>query len=129
LILPPVVAILNYLAETWEIFQTNFQPGQVQQHHFNYQACKEAEMSYSLDEETGIEDGRELDLEMLREDLMAELEAINQYQEHIETLEDEEAIRVLEHIRDDEKEHVAELVKLIQTLDPIQAEKFTKGTL
>jgi len=86
-------------------------------------------MSYSFDEETGIENGRELDLEMLREDLMAELEAINQYQEHIETLEDEEAIRVLEHIRDDEKEHVAELLKLIQMLDPVQAEKFKKETL
>jgi rubrerythrin len=86
-------------------------------------------MSYSFDEETGIEDERELDLEMLREDLVAELEAINQYQEHIEALEDEEAIRVLEHIRDDEKEHVAELVKLIQKLDPVQKEKFTKEML
>jgi hypothetical protein len=78
--------------------------------HFGYQAFKEAEMSYPFDEETGIEDERELDLEMLREDLVAELQAINQYQEHIEALEDEEAIRVLEHIRDDEKEHVAELL-------------------
>jgi len=86
-------------------------------------------MSYPFDEETGIENGRELDLEMLREDLMSELQAINQYQEHIETLEDEEAIRVLEHIRDDEKEHVAELFKLIKTLDPVQAEKFTKEIL
>lgn len=86
-------------------------------------------MSYSFDEETNIEDGIELDLEMLREDLIAELEAINQYQEHIEVLENEEAIRILEHIRDDEKEHVAELTKLIQTLDPVQAEKFTKEIL
>ncbi|MFC2050148.1 rubrerythrin [Chloroflexota bacterium] len=86
-------------------------------------------MSYSFDEETGIEDGRELDLETLREGLITELQAINQYQEHIDTLEDEEAIRVLEHIRDDEKEHVSKLVKLIQKLDPVQAEKFTKGIL
>ncbi len=86
-------------------------------------------MSYPFDEETGIKDGRELDLEMLREDLIAELQAINQYQEHIEALEDEEAIRVLEHIRNDEKEHVAELIKLIQMLDPVQAEKFSKGIL
>ena len=86
-------------------------------------------MSYSFDAETGIENERELDLEMLREDLVAELQAINQYQEHIDTLEDEEAIKTLEHIRDDEKEHVAELVRLIQKLDPIQAEKFTKGIL
>ncbi len=86
-------------------------------------------MSYSFDEENSIEGERELDLEMLREDLIAELQAINQYQEHIESLEDEEAIRVLEHIRDDEKEHVAELVRLLQMLDPVQAEKFTKKIL
>ena len=86
-------------------------------------------MSYAFDEETGIENGRELDLEMLREDLIAELQAINQYQEHIEALEDDEAIRILEHIRDNEKEHVAELIKLIQMLDPVQAEKLTKGIL
>jgi len=87
-------------------------------------------MSYPFEEEgNDIDNDIELDLEMLREDLMAELEAINQYQEHIETLENEEAIGVLEHIRDDEKEHVAELVKLIQQLDPIQAEKFRKEML
>ena len=87
-------------------------------------------MNYPFDkEDNDIEDGTEVDLEMLREDLMAELQAVNQYQEHIETLEDEDAISVLEHIRDDEKEHVAELVKLIQRLDPVQAEKFTKETL
>jgi rubrerythrin len=86
-------------------------------------------MSYSFDKEAGIEDGRELDLEMIREDLVAELQAINQYQEHIESLDDEEAVRVLKHIRDDEKEHVAELFKLIQALDPVQSEKFTKEIL
>jgi rubrerythrin len=86
-------------------------------------------MSYSFDKEAGIEDGRELDLEMIREDLVAELQAINQYQEHIEAFDDEEAVRVLEHIRDDEKEHVAELFKIIQALDPVQAEKFTKEVL
>ncbi len=66
----------------------------------------------------------EVDVEMLREDLIGELQAINQYDEHIDLLEDEEAKRILEHIRDDEKEHVAELFALIQRLDPIQAEKF-----
>jgi len=87
-------------------------------------------MSYPFDEETNdIDSDIELDLEMLREDLVGELEAINQYQEHIETLENEDAIGVLEHIRDDEKEHVAELVKLIQQLDSVQAEKFKKEML
>ena len=72
---------------------------------------------------------REIDLEMLREDLIGELEAINKYQEHIDSMDNEEAIRVLEHIRDDEKEHFAELTKLIQKLDATQNEKFKKEGL
>lgn len=68
-------------------------------------------------------------LEMLREDLIGELQAINQYQEHIDSMDDEESVKVLEHIRDDEKEHVAELTKLIQKLDPIQAEMFKREGL
>ena len=40
------------------------------------------------------EEAPELDLEMLREDLIDELQAINQYQEHIDTLDDEESIEV-----------------------------------
>ena len=74
------------------------------------------------DEQLAIVD----DLEMLREDLVGELQAINQYQEHIGSLENEEAVTTLEHIIEEEKEHAAELVKLIQNLDPIQAEKFKK---
>jgi rubrerythrin len=85
-------------------------------------------MSYGNSEMSEAEE-RELDLEMLREDLVGELNAINQYQAHIETLENEDAMRVLEHIRDDEKEHVAELTKLIQKLDATQAAKFKKEGL
>jgi len=71
------------------------------------------------EEQLAIQD----DLEMLREDLIGELQAINQYHEHILSLENEEAITTLEHIIEEEKEHVAELLKLIQSLDPVQAEK------
>jgi rubrerythrin len=80
------------------------------------------------DELDDIED-RELDLEMLREDLIGELEAINQYQAHIDSMDNEEARKVLGHIRDDEKEHLAELTKLIQKLDSVQAAKFEKEGL
>ena len=80
------------------------------------------------DELDEVED-KELDLEMLREDLIGELEAINQYQAHIDSMDSEEARKVLEHIRDDEKEHVAEVTKLIQKLDSIQAAKFEKEGL
>jgi rubrerythrin len=84
-------------------------------------------MTYESDFED--ETAPEIDLEMLREDLIGELQAINQYQEHIDTIEDEEAIKVLSHIRDEEKEHVVELTKLIQNLDPLQAEMFRKEGL
>ena len=84
-------------------------------------------MTYDSDYES--EEALEIDLEMLREDLIGELQTINQYQEHIDTIGDEEALEVLEHIRDDEKEHVAELTKLIQKLDATQAEKFKKEEL
>jgi len=81
-------------------------------------------MSYSFeemsDEQLAILD----DLEMLREDLIGELQAINQYEDHILNLENEGAVTTLEHIIEEEKEHVAELLKLIQNLDPVQADKF-----
>ena len=72
---------------------------------------------------------RELDLEMIRDDLSMVLEAINQYQEHIDSLDNAEARRVLEQIRDIEKENAARLLKLILKLDPIQADKFKKEGL
>ena len=68
-------------------------------------------------------------LKSLREDLVGELEAINQYQEHIDEINDKEIKKVLEHIRDDEKEHVAELTKIIRELDEIQEERFQKEEL
>jgi len=76
----------------------------------------------SYEEQLAIQD----DLDMLREDLIGELQAINLYQEHILDLENEEAVNTLEHIIEEEKEHVAELLKLIQNLDPVQAEKLKK---
>lgn len=69
------------------------------------------------------------DLKNLREDLIGELGAINQYQEHIDETDNEEIKNVLGHIRDDEKEHVAELTKLIRKSDRTQEEKFQKEEL
>jgi rubrerythrin len=81
-------------------------------------------MSYSPEETDDGQLAMMDDLEMLREDLVSELQAINQYHEHMLVLENEEAVTVLEHIVGEEKEHVAELLKLIQSLDPVQANKF-----
>ena len=77
---------------------------------------------FEEEEEMSVAD----DLEMLREDLIGELQAINQYEEHILSLDNEEAVTILEHIIEEEKEHVAELLALIQDLDPTQAEKFKR---
>ena len=85
-------------------------------------------MSYSFEEMSEEQLAIQDDLEMLREDLIGELQAINQYEDHILSLENEEAVTTLEHIIEEEKEHVAELLRLIQNLDPAQAEKF-KGIL
>ena len=68
-------------------------------------------------------------LNNLRQDLVGELEAINQYQEHIDEIDDEEIKKVLTHIMNDEKEHVAELTKIIRKIDATQEEKFQKEEL
>lgn len=60
----------------------------------------------------------------LREDLMGELQAINQYQAHIDNISVPEIKELLSHIRDDEKEHVAEITHLIARIDTIQQQKF-----
>lgn len=61
----------------------------------------------------------------LRSDLMGELGAINQYSEHIMKWKERcpEAAALLCEIMNDEKTHVAELLKLIAQLDPTQAQK------
>ena len=69
------------------------------------------------------------DINSLRKDLVGELEAINQYQEHIDEIGSEEIKKILGHIRDGEKEHVAELTKLLRKLDETQEEKFQKEEL
>jgi hypothetical protein len=66
------------------------------------------------------------DLKHLREDLKDELLAINNYQMHIDATDNHEIQKVLGHIRDEEKEHFAELVQLIRKLDPTENDKFIK---
>lgn len=71
----------------------------------------------------------ELILIWLREDLIGELEAINQYQDHIDAIDDAEIKTLLTHIRDDEKEHFAEITKMLRKLDTVQEAKFMKEGL
>lgn len=79
---------------------------------------------------TGEHEGREnltnetKDLERARKSLMEELEAINWYQERIENIKNAELRKVLEHNRDEEKEHVAMLIEIIRKLDKTQDKVF-----
>ncbi len=79
---------------------------------------------------TGEHEGREnlseetLTLERARQSLIEEIEAVNWYQERIEVTEDEELKEILEHNRDEEKEHVAMLMKYIRKNDKTQDDMF-----
>lgn len=79
---------------------------------------------------TGEHEGKEnlsqetLDLERARQSLIEELEAVNWYQERIENTEEEELIEILEHNRDEEKEHVAMLIEWIRENDETQDKFF-----
>ncbi len=63
----------------------------------------------------------------IRQDVAAELDAVALYQAHIDATDDERAKKVLAHIRDDEKEHTAELLAFLEILDPQQAEYLKEG--
>ena len=79
---------------------------------------------------TGEHEGREnlttetKDLERARQSLIEELEAINWYQERIEVADNEDLIEILEHNRDEEKQHVAMLVEWLRENDPVQDQEF-----
>ena len=63
-------------------------------------------------------------LERARQSLIEELEAINWYQERIEASKDESLRKILEHNRDEEKEHAAMLMEWIRKKDPVQDKVF-----
>jgi hypothetical protein len=63
-------------------------------------------------------------LERARQSLIEELEAINWYQERIDASKDESLKKILEHNRDEEKEHAAMLIEWLRKNDPTQDKKF-----
>jgi len=64
------------------------------------------------------------DLKKARQSLIEELEAINWYETRIEETENKELKKILEHNRDEEKEHVAMLLEWIRKNDSEQDKKF-----
>ena len=63
------------------------------------------------------------DQEMIRTALIAELDATSLYQAQLDNLDSEYAKKVIKHIMDEEKEHIAELQCLLMKLDTMQEEK------
>lgn len=68
----------------------------------------------------------ESDQDIIRSAIMAELDATSLYQSHIYNLNSSEAKKVIEHIMNEEKEHIAELYCLLMKLDKMQEEKMTE---
>jgi rubrerythrin len=66
------------------------------------------------------------DQDMIRSALIAELDATSLYQSFLLHLFDEGAKKVVKHIMDEEKEHIAEFQCLLMKLDEIQTEKMTE---
>ena len=64
-----------------------------------------------------------MDLEMIRDDLAAELKSINEYEAQVEIIDNEDAADAIEQILEDKKGHVARLIKILRLLDPVLAEK------
>lgn len=64
--------------------------------------------------------------EMVRSDLVGELEAINQYERHARMTDNREARKLFQEIANDEKHHVVELMHFLMTLDPELREEMRK---
>ncbi len=65
-----------------------------------------------------------MDLDRAIESLREELEAVNWYQQRIDATQDEELKKILEHNRDEEKEHAAMLIEWLRRNDDVFAKEF-----
>ena len=64
----------------------------------------------------------------IRVDLAGELEAIYLYEAHVLATDNEVAKKVLQDIADEEKEHMGELLTLLQYLQPTEADHYREGS-
>lgn len=67
------------------------------------------------------------DLIVLREILQRELETINAYERMLERVGDPSLRQIIEHVTDEEREHVAEMYELIVERDEQQRLRSAKG--
>jgi rubrerythrin len=66
-------------------------------------------------------------IQAIRLDIAGELEAIYLYDAHVQATDNPIAKKVIADIRDEEKVHIGELMTLLRTLDPKEAEQFLAG--
>ena len=66
-------------------------------------------------------------IQAIRLNIAGELEAIYVYDAHVQATDNEMAKKVIADIRDEEKAHVGELMTLLRTLDPQEADFFASG--
>lgn len=67
------------------------------------------------------------DENLVRQDIIGELEAINQYSNHIATTNNSLVKKTLNSIKLEEEVHVGELMALLFTLSPESRTQFEKG--
>lgn len=67
------------------------------------------------------------DLRVLREILQRELETINAYERMLDRVGDPSLRKIIEHVTDEEREHVAEMYHLIVERDEQQRVRSEKG--
>ena len=72
-------------------------------------------------------DPRRKDSEIARLGIIAELDAINLYEQMANLASDPGLKRVLDDIANEEKTHVGEFLEMLKRLDPKQIEELEKG--
>ena len=66
-------------------------------------------------------------IQAIRVDIAGELEAITVYDAHAMATDDPRAKAILTSIRDEERQHVGELIHLMEILDPAETQLLAKG--
>ena len=72
-------------------------------------------------------EGNEIEKEILRVAIIAELDAINLYEQMAAMVKNEKIKAILRDVADEEKTHVGEFLTLLLKIDEKQAEELEKG--
>jgi len=73
--------------------------------------------------------GKEIDEQILRKSIIAELEAINMYEGFASVISNEKVRKVLKDVANEEKVHVGEFLELLLEIDKKQVNGINKGKI